>query len=302
MISISTFNRWAAGAAAVALVIVTGYSAADLTWKLLYDAGLESPPGPITPPPAPRAPGRSGDYAQAAALHLFGEAQSAAPQAESRAAAEAPKTRLQLTLRGVFLADEPSAAVAIIADDQDRERPYRIGDAIADAAVVKQILPQRVLLDRNGALEALDLPKERLQAAAPAKDPPAAAAPPQAKVAPRRSVAAKPRTTESVTESVTVDASLRRDFASVVRQVRFQPVAENGALKGYRLTPKGDGDGRLLRQAGLAPGDLVTRVNGIPITQPDGLAELMRQLDEREHFVLEVEDDSGLRQVNVRLD
>lgn len=272
----------------MALTVLVGYSGAELSWRLFDDeptfAALS--PAPVEPTDSPvTIPGPG--YAQLAALHLFGEAAAEAPKPSP---VNAPKTRLQLTLRGIFLSDAPADRMAIIADSKGRERPYRIGDPIGDSAVVKEIHPQRVLLERNGRLEALDLPKERI-VAAQQPQPAAPAALPAARSPARSPTRGFGR----------VDKALATNISTLGQHLRFEPVMVEGKLKGYRVNPKGDS--QLLTQAGLAPGDLVTRVNGIPVNEPDAFAELARQLDEeKERFVLEVESETGPRRVNIRLD
>jgi general secretion pathway protein C len=88
---------------------------------------------------------------------------------EARASAppppvEAPKTALQLTLRGVAASLEPRSARAIVAEAGGRERQYRVGDTLPGGAEVVEVRPDRVLLRRNGRYETLPLARTERRA------------------------------------------------------------------------------------------------------------------------------------------
>ena len=69
-----------------------------------------------------------------------------------------PETNLQLTLRGVFTASDPSHASAIIETGDGHAQVVRVGIAVAPDTVLHQVYGNRVVLARNGALENLYFP------------------------------------------------------------------------------------------------------------------------------------------------
>lgn len=85
--------------------------------------------------------------------HLFGEANKAAVQQEKPK--EAPKTKLRLTLKGVFTGDDGAKSGAIIEEMGKSAEYYGIGDSLPGGVKLAEVYPDRVLLDRNGAYEAL---------------------------------------------------------------------------------------------------------------------------------------------------
>jgi hypothetical protein len=98
--------------------------------------------------------------ARVAEWHLFGRPDTPATAARSqREEAPAPKTQLQLTLRGVATSERGAEARAIIAEPNGKERKYGIGEAVPGGAEVAEILPDRVILVRNGRPETLPLAK-----------------------------------------------------------------------------------------------------------------------------------------------
>jgi general secretion pathway protein C len=153
----STVNRAVAYLAAAALAVPLGFAGLQ-AWELLREA--TEPAGPAAAEDA-HAPDAQGEELQPgleriAGWHLFGrppEQTVAAP----RAPVEAPKTRLQLTLRGVMASGAAGEARAIIAEPGGRERQYRPGQAVPGGAELAEVRPDRVILQRNGRYETLPL-------------------------------------------------------------------------------------------------------------------------------------------------
>ncbi|MFX8918398.1 type II secretion system protein N, partial [Acinetobacter baumannii] len=65
---------------------------------------------------------------------------------------------LSLTLLGVFAWDQKLSR-AIIEPQGGEAKPFAIGDTIVAGATLQQVLPDRVILLRNGRAEALRLKK-----------------------------------------------------------------------------------------------------------------------------------------------
>lgn len=251
------------------LVVAIAWYLAKITW-LLYP-----PPGAIVwePPPAPSEArsdgGAARDFSPLLATRLFGKAE-ARPATEptgpsDQDALDAPDTRLNLTLRAAVAATDPERAHAIIADASGDEQVYFLRDSIPGGATLHQVRTDRVILMRAGILEALRLPREFDGAAA---------APVNRRTA-RRSAA--PTVQQVVQQNATT-------FTNVIRPQPFMP---NGQLRGYRIYP-----GRNRQQfsaLGLRPGDLVTAVNGISLTNPAEGMQIFRSLGDATQVSLTVE-------------
>lgn len=251
------------------LVIALGASLAQLTWLLLpAPAGS---PAPVVAAAAGRA-AASPRLESVAALNLFGT-----PEAAARPTAQinAPETSLNLTLRGLFAAARKEAAFAIIAEGAGNERHFRIGDKIAGGATVQDILPDRVVLERAGRYETLRLPKERLDTANQSNPAPAALT---------------PAMTGQLRE---LRNTMRGNPQELLNLAEMQPVVEDGQLRGYRIRPRRHGE--LFRAAGLSPNDVITGVNGIPVTDPAQFAALSAQLSNASTLLLSVERPNGAR-------
>ncbi|MDI1351663.1 MAG: type II secretion system protein N, partial [bacterium] len=72
------------------------------------------------------------------------------------------KSRLNLTLVGILLGDKMEDSQVIIRSADGEEQTYRIEDKIPGGALIKRIMAGGVLVERNGALESLSLPKNDL--------------------------------------------------------------------------------------------------------------------------------------------
>lgn len=72
------------------------------------------------------------------------------------------KSMLNVTLVGILLGDVNEESQVIIRSAGGEENTYKIGDKIPGGAVIKRIMAAGVLVERNGALESLSLPKNDL--------------------------------------------------------------------------------------------------------------------------------------------
>ena len=255
----ATLRRWLAllqrrgpSLAAAMLILLIAWLLAQLTWALLPQP--KSATGAYAPPPTAAvhqpAAGKIADQ------HLFGVANPSGGNLSN-----APDTTLALTLHGIAAARNPQDSRALIVANGDEE-PYGLGATVPGGAVIRAIFPDRVMLERNGRMEALRLPKAEgsdgttttmTQVQGPQAPPGIPGGEPQDLGALRQEIANNPQKLMDV--------------------VRAMPVQEQGRLTGYRIYPAGNSPA--FAQLGLHAGDVVTAVNGIPLTDP---AQSMRIL------------------------
>lgn len=262
----------------IVLVAATGFVAADLTWKLLGEEEAAVSAAYVRSPNTKSKESSVPDYSGLSSLHLFGESRAPVEPQET-SFEEAPKTNLQLYLRGVFLAEGSGRSIAIIADHSGQERAYRVGDELTGDATIKQIQPYRVLLERNGRIEALEFPKQEL--------------------AQRGTVEPAPRG-GGTAEYGRVPRVVVTNATEIAKHLTLTPVSVNGKLKGYRVAPRGDS--KIFRDAGLSEGDLVTRVDGFLVTDPSLLGSLMQKLSTAEQVALDLQNGNQRRKLTIRLE
>ena len=240
----------------VVLVIGIAWVLAQLTWALM--PAPKSVAVAYTPPPAAAHPVDAGRVAD---RHLFGVA------APAGSAQNAPETTLALTLRGIVAGRHPDESRALIVANGDEE-PYAVGAQVPGGAVIREIFPDRVMLERNGRVEALRLPKPGTDSGegVTMDDTGAQLFNPGM---PAPTMNPVPQNLGELRQQIMNNPQRLMDV------VRIMPVQDKagGKLSGYRVFPTGNATA--FNELGLRPGDIVTAVNGIGLTDP---AQSMRVL------------------------
>lgn len=187
-----------------------------------------------------RPSGHPLDVAAIVDSHLFGRA----PAASAALGTHAPRTDLPLVLTGVIADRNPRAGMAILGPSAAAAKVYEVGDRIPGGARLKAVLARKVLLERDGRLESLALPKQE-----PLPGPTASSLPGSA-----------PMFVQRMRELVTRRPNLVADL------MRPEPVFSGGRQLGYRVYP--GNDPQAFTQLGFKPGDLVTAIDGTPLNDP----------------------------------
>ena len=270
--------------ASLLLLLAVAVLAARLTWQVIEPdvrppVTMEIRAERAAPIPADA---RKSPLEGIAELPLFGvltERLEAAPVV-------APETRLRLRLVGLVTADNPDDGRAIIVENSRPERLYAAGDTIGSgAARLHQIHVDRVILERDGGYETLRLPR--------------------ADGTTNGSVAAEPVRAAARAPAPAVDEPrIRRsewlsDPERLLQTVRARPVIRDGALYGLEVRPTRNA--REFQQAGLQPGDVLTSVNGIPLSSIQDTDELFRDLSGQTRIDVVVERDGQAVPLSVQL-
>jgi general secretion pathway protein C len=245
------------------LVITIAWQLVQLTWLLLERSSDGSTAEAIAPYTPPSNPARKGiDVQTIVNAHLFGVPQTETPQDSTNA----PQTQMNLVLSAVFAADDPAKGLAIIGDSAQSAKVYSVGAAVRPGTKLHAVYADRVILDRNGQLEALALPKQSTAALAINRPP---------------APAANGRFTDNLRRIAENNPSA---FAEIVRP---QPVFANGVQRGYRVYP-----GRNRQQfakLGLQPGDLVLSINGTPLDDPQRGMEIFNTMGTSDRVTVTIE-------------
>jgi len=257
----------------IVLVVAIAWQLVQLTW-LLLDRGVEES-AVISPPPASAANAarKSVDVQAIVDAHLF-DAQQGAPTQD---AATAPQTQMNLVLAGTWASEDPSKGYAFIGESANSARMYAVGKAVRSGTVLHSVYPDRVLLDSNGRLEALMLP--RLSSGNLSAQ------------------LARPAPTNQVTDNLRRMAENNPSaFAEIVRP---QPVFANGVQRGYRVYP-----GRNRQQfakLGLQPGDLVLSINGTPLDDPQRGIEIFNTMGAADRVTVTVERNGQSQELTLNM-
>ena len=257
------------------LVLIIAAQAADLTWRLL--------PAPEIASAVPRVIDRaqvtpSGTTVEKdgletlAQLHLFGEAGKTAPV--KKIEQKAPETRLNLTLHGVFVDEDPEQGAAIIGTSGSTQKYYKVGATLMNGVTLRGVFTDRVVLLRNGQSEILRFPK----------------VPSAGSLATASSARSTSRTVQTPAANSTALRGMRDQFArepmTIFEHVRFVPVRSREGLKGYRVLPQKNRE--LYNKLGIRPSDLVTAVNGVPLNDTQEAMKLMQTLQNAQSLQVDI--------------
>ena len=209
-----------------------------------------------TPPAAP-------PQASLASYHLFGQT----PAGELPNAPDAPETQLKLTLIGTAAGRDPKMGVAMIVDENNKQRQYQVGEIVGQATV-DAVYQDRVVLMFQGQLETLRLVKQSTAASLLSNTTPAGIVMDQPSSVNLAAIGGDP----NAFVNPMVGGSTA-SFAAVREQVMANPAAmmgmlspvfdANGGLQGVKLAAGANEP--LLQRAGIRPDDVIVAVNGTRI-------------------------------------
>lgn len=254
---------------AVSAVLVVAI-AAVLAGNVMRLLAPPSPPDPVrSRPPAsdPRV-----DVGSILNAHLFGRAQAGAVDP-----AMAPVSAANLFLAGTMAGASPEHGWAILGENAQSARVVETGSTLAGGTVLRAVYPDRVVIERDGRVESVMLP--RLSGAAGPYPLRAASSDAGAMIDAVRQAIGSPATAARVGEVV-----------------RPQPVFANGTLRGVRAYP--GSNRRVFTALGLQPGDLVTAINGAQLDDVQRATGTLRDLG-REPVQLTVERSGRAQQITV---
>ena len=197
------------------------------------------------------APARPLDLAAITNAHLFG----AAPPAEQPGGA-APPTTIPLVLTGTIAGNDPQNGLAILGQNAQTAKVYAVGDNVPGGAKLHSVYSDRVVIERDGQLESLALPRQLNAGNAP---PPSAAA-----------FQGDNSSIERMRRMISEQPGLLADV------MRPQPVMDHGRMNGFRVYP--GRDRMAFMRLGLRPGDQVTAINGTPLDDRDRGEQILHTL------------------------
>jgi len=212
---------------------------------------------------------------------LFGKTDTSRPTQQLMKNVEAPKTKLQLQLKGVFTSERESESSAIVAQRGQKGEYFKIGDKLPGNAELVAVYSDRVLLKRNGRLETLSFEDANQSSNGIAKVKPSV----------NRTQVSSPRQFVDVAEK-----RLAENPSTALASVGLKPVQE-GAASGYVY----DGNNPMLAGMNLKPGDVVRSVNGNPLGDINKDKTLLKQLYQEGSLEVEVERDGTSFYINYPL-
>lgn len=270
---LTSVNRHVPPWVSLLLVIAIAWQIAKIIWLLVPGPAIGDP----VALPASAAAGSSSmagtDVQAIASTHMFGVADQQAADAAPVVSEDdnLVDTRLtNLLLKGTVASAIPEFSVAVIADGNEDEKVYAIDDAIGSNVKLHAVYADRVVLNENGALTNLKLPREFLAT----------------KATPARRATSNVRQATSGNSS-SIQAVLSQNLTRLSDVIRPTPYFVNGQQSGYRVYP-----GRNRQQfasLGLRPGDLIKDIDGQSLTDPTQAMQIFQALGTSDQVTVTVE-------------
>lgn len=229
-------------------------------------------------------------------LKLFGDP-GAVKQEVKPVVQDAPETQLNLTLTGLVASTEEQDGAAII-ENRGEQNTYGIGEKVdGTRAVVKEVMPDRIIIDNGGRMETLMLDghdfkqvssqvnNSSLVKTAPADAP--------------RDRLRKPAIQTFDEDAAEVARTLRDSPTKFTDFIAIQPHREEGKIAGYKVNP--GKDPALFEAAGLQANDILTEINGLDLTDIQQSMEAMKMLRSAEFLQIKLSRDGAVTTLDLEL-
>ena len=270
----------------VVFIILIAKSFAELTWEFFTPA-QEAVSNTFKNQNGSSIPAASNaSLKKVASYHLFGNAKQQAVVQQK--VIDAPETRLRLDLKGVFASTNTQQALAIISSSKSQDKTYRIGEMVTPGVSLHAVYADRVILKRNGRFETLRLPKPKLENSAIYNSNIVDHMVESTKLSNTLSV-----TSPAITQSASSSQRLRKmrdtlvnDPAKIWKEVRINPVMKEGQVQGYTLVHN---DQALMKALNIRKTDIITEINGEPLSNPATLYGLIGSLSSQQSLDLTIE-------------
>lgn len=267
------------------LVIMTGIVLADITNNILRKI-IEPPVKEINIQSSKTATQQArviqkpkndiGYYSVIYERNLFNS--SGSPLSGVISEGPAPLSKLNAKLIGTVVSEVENFSFAVILNTATNETGiYHVNDMLLNEAKVLKIERSRVIIFRNGVQESLVVYEEDFASSG-------------------EQVASLPQTTQPfdvrqeganryVISKDEVERSTQ-NLGKLMTEARLVPNLEGGKINGYKIFAiKPDS---LYTKIGLQNGDIIYKVNGIDISDPERAFQLFQQLKNERYFQVEV--------------
>ncbi len=280
------------------LVLSLSHSAARLLWLVIPTPAI--PPATLTlnNSTSSGAGGATGavNIDQLKALTPFGRVEvvvAPPPEAAPVVTDTAADTQLNLVLRAVIGSSDEKSARAVISSGS-KEELYGIGDTlpVGNNVTLAKVFDVRVILNNNGKFESLSLYKDDPNAPqlgsmsyAPAPQP---AVPWGAESGYQQGPgpSARAENNASVRNAMGNDPGMAQMSKTLSDVVAMSIHREDGKVVGYKIRPGRNAE--MFNSLGLQADDIVTAVNGVPLSSPGKIMEIYKSMGNATSANLEI--------------
>lgn len=227
-------------------------------------------------------------------LNLFGDAEFVEQVvSEQSDIEEAPETTLRLTLLGVVASSIVERGAAII-EYRNEQGTYGIGDKIENTNVtLDKIYNDRVIIKNRLTRETLMLDGVDYEEANRGRSGNQTTASRSNSAARNTSSRPNPATLREARQK------LSQNPDSFMQMISLAPRRSGGQLIGYRVSP--GADSALFIASGLKNGDVITRLNGLDLTDISQSQEVFKQLRTADSLQLDLLRDGEYQTLEIDL-
>ncbi len=265
----------------LAIVVLIGWQLAKIIWMFVpgTDTGEQ-----VLVPVGQRQVATVDDSTSVQSIaraHIFGAADADdEPLADLEFTEELPDTNIRsLVLKGTYAAEIQDMSIAIIADGNNEEKVFAIGESVASSATLHAVHVDRVVLNEGGQLTSLALPRDYTQSSP-------------------RTVRRNQPTRQTNTQSI--QAVVAQNVSRLADVIRPTPYFQNGQQQGYRVYP--GRDRRKFAALGLRPGDLIKQIDGQSLTDPTQAMQIFQSLGTASQVSVTVERNGAQQTLVLRTD
>jgi general secretion pathway protein C len=148
--------------------------------------------------------------------------------------------------------------MAIIGESAATAKVVSVGQQVPGGALLDSVYADRAIINRNGVLESVLLPRRSAGMGEAPPPPSVAASSPDAQLERMRKL-------------------VNEDPGVIGQVLRPQPVFAGGKMRGFRVYP--GANRQAFARLGLRAGDLVTAINGTPLDDKDRAQEIFATLN-----------------------
>ncbi|MCC2606497.1 type II secretion system protein GspC [Planctobacterium marinum] len=270
--------------------------AAELFWRLFPEPESDHSQVAVTQLNSSNSKKQQTNIDAIKRLKLFGDP-GAVKEEVKQVVQDAPETQLNLTLTGLVASTEEQDGAAII-ENRGEQNTYGIGEKVdGTRAVVKEVMPDRIIIDNGGRMETLMLDGHDFkQASATVKS---AGQIRQGPVNAPQDRLRKPAIQTFDKSTADAARALRESPTKFTDFIAIQPHREEGKIAGYKVNP--GKDPALFEAAGLQANDILTEINGLDLTDIQQSMEAMKMLRSAEFLQIKLSRDGAVTTLDLEL-
>jgi general secretion pathway protein C len=214
-----------------------------------------------------------------------GDAPAGDKKGDESKSQEVVKSDVPVKLMGTIYGGDPYSGIALVENETKKTiNSFMVGDMLTKDVMVKEVHKERIIIDHSGRLEYVEVVTESLSRNRRAKKKaPATSAEPDIK--PIATAPPPDQFKEDGLERKGHDTQMTQayrqkllttDFTKVLQDAKATPNMVDGELKGFVLTRIRQDS--IYEKAGLQNDDIVTEVNGVPLTDTAQAIRLLQSL------------------------